>query len=209
MTRPSFLALLLTILLLLPVGAPAAEVPVRLNLNSEGGVITKKVKSIKDLRQRQMIPQSRDFSCGAAALATILHYYYGLNVTELQVILGMFKHGEQELIKKRGFSLLDMKRYTQNLKYKAGGFKVPRIDILKDLKVPVITLIETNRYKHFVVIRYTDDQFVHIADPSWGNRQIPLDTFAQIWDQKIIFAVQGPIVGTPEGLFVQHQGYLG
>ena len=203
MTRPALLALLLSAVLLLPAGAPAAEVPVRLNLNYEGGVITKKVKSVRGLRLRQTVPQSRDFSCGAAALATVLRYHYGLQITEMDTIMGMFKHGEQELIKKRGFSLLDMKSFAQNLKYKSGGFKVPRMNILKDLDVPVITLIETNRYRHFVVIRRTDDKFVYISDPSWGNRKIPLDDFEKIWSKRIIFVVKGPTVGTPEGLFAE------
>jgi uncharacterized protein len=99
-------------MLLLPAAAPAAEVPVRLNLYEEGGVLTKQVKSLKEMRQRQMIPQTRDYSCGAASLATLLRYYYGLNVTELETIIGMFEHGNQQDIKKVGFSLYDMKRYA-------------------------------------------------------------------------------------------------
>jgi len=200
---PIFLAILLTALLFLPAGAPAADAPVRLNAYSEGGVLPKKVKSLRELRRRQMVSQSRDFSCGAAALATVMHYYYGQEISEMDAILGMFKYGDQEDIQKRGFSLLDMKRYAETLKYKASGLRVPKLSILKDVKIPVITLIETNTYKHFVVIRDVDDRFVYISDPSWGNRRISLEDFTQIWPQQIIFAVQGPKVGTPEGLFVE------
>ena len=75
MVKRGFLTVLLVAMLLLPVGAPAAEVPVRLNLYEEGGVLTKQVKSLKEMRQRQMIPQTRDYSCGAASLATLLRYY--------------------------------------------------------------------------------------------------------------------------------------
>ena len=183
--------------------ASASDVPVRLNLYNEGGVLTKQVKSMKEMRQQQMIPQSRDFSCGAAALATIMRYYYGQPVTELDAILGMFKHGDQQDIRKRGFSLLDMKRYANALKYKADGFKVKDVKVLKSLTVPVIVLIETGSYKHFVVIRRVDDRFVYISDPSWGNRKVPVKEFSEIWDQKVIFAVQGPKVGEPEGLYVE------
>ncbi len=181
----------------------ASEVPVRLNLYGEGGVLTKAVKSVKELRQSNMVPQSRDFSCGAAALATIMRYYYGLPVTELDAILGMFKHGDQQDIKKRGFSLFDMKRYANALKYKADGFKIPKVETLKTLQIPVIVLIDTRSYKHFVVVRRVDDRFVYLSDPSWGNRKMPVAEFAQSWDQNIIFAIQGPKVGTPEGLFVE------
>jgi uncharacterized protein len=198
------LAIFMAISLFEPVGAQASDVPVRLNLYSEGGVLTKEVKSMKELRQRQMVPQSRDFSCGAAALATIMRYYYGQPMSELDAILGMFKHGDQQDIKKRGFSLLDMKRYATSLKYKADGFKVPKVETLKTLTIPVIVLIETGNYKHFVVIRRVDDRYVYLADPSWGNRKVPLEEFSETWAQKIIFAVQGPKVGSPPGLYVEH-----
>jgi predicted double-glycine peptidase len=200
---PSLLAALLTVVLLLPAGASATEVPVRLNAYSKGGVLLKKVKSLKEMRQRQMVPQTRDFSCGAAALATIMHYYYGRPVTETDAILGMFKYGNKKKIQKRGFSLLDMKFYANSLKYKAGGFRIKEIGILKKIKIPVITLIETNRYKHFVVIRHTDDRYVYLSDPSWGNRRVTLTEFSNMWPNNVIFAVQGPIVGKPEGLFVE------
>ena len=67
----------------------------------------------------------------------------------------------------------------------------------------MIVLIDTSNYKHFVVIRRVDSRYVYIADPSWGNRKIPVDDFAKIWNQNIIFVVQGPKVGKPEGLFVE------
>lgn len=203
MQYASLLAILLTAALLLPTGATATEVAVRLNAFSKGGVLTKKVNSLKEMRQRQMVPQSRDYSCGAAALATVMQYYYGQPVTELDAVLGMFKHGNKEKIKKRGFSLLDMKFYANSLKYKADGLRLKELTILKKVKIPVITLIETNRYRHFVVIRRVDDKDVYLADPSWGNRRMTLDEFRRIWPANIVFAIQGPITGTPEGLFVE------
>jgi predicted double-glycine peptidase len=198
-----FLVILVSVWLFLPAGALASEIPVRLNAYSEGGVLTKQVKSLKEMRQRQMVSQTRDFSCGAAALATLMHYYYGRPISELDAIQGMFKHGDQEDIKKRGFSLLDMKRYVNTLKYKADGYKIPKVEVLKNLKIPVITLIETNNYKHFVVIRRTDGRFIYLADPSWGNRRVSYEEFDKMWPQQIIFAVQGRKVGTPEGLYVE------
>jgi predicted double-glycine peptidase len=196
------LALVLALGLLLPGWALAADVPVRLNLFSEGGVLTKEVKSMKEMRQRQMVPQTRDYSCGAASLATILRFYYGLQTTELETVIGMFKHGNQEDIRKVGFSLFDMKRYANSLKYAAEGYKLAKVEDLQKLTMPVIVLIDTANYKHFVVVRHADDRYVYVADPSWGNRKIPLDEFKEIWNQNIIFAVQGPKVGHPEGLFV-------
>jgi predicted double-glycine peptidase len=155
-----FLVILMASVLLLPVGVPAAEVPVRLNAYEEGGVLIKHVKSLKEMRQRQMVPQTRDYSCGAASLATILRYYYGLPTTELETVIGMFKHGNQADIKKVGFSLFDMKRYANSLRYAADGYKIPKVEDLKKVTIPVIVLIDTANYKHFVVLRHVDDRFV-------------------------------------------------
>lgn len=178
----------------------AAEVGVRLNAFSEGGVVVKKVKSMRELRRRQMVPQSADYSCGAAALATVLRYHFGQQMTEKDAILGMFKHGEQVKIRQRGFSLLDMKRFALKQGLKAKGYRVGELGALQKVTVPVITLIETNRYKHFVVIRRTDDRFVYLSDPSWGNRKIPLGDFQKYWNGAIL-VLFGPCQGTPEGLY--------
>lgn len=185
----------------------AAEVPVRMNNNAEGGVFRKPVQSLKALRLRQTVAQSRDFSCGAAALATLLNYHFGQKLTEEDVILGMFKHGEQAEIRKRGFSLLDMKRYVQTINYQGEGYKVPELKLLQKLTAPVVTIVETNLFKHFVVLRGMDDKYAYISDPSWGNRKVALEDFEKIWVQKIIFVVQGPIVGTPEGLYQEKEMY--
>jgi predicted double-glycine peptidase len=177
-------------------------VPVRLNAFSEGGVVVKKVQSMKELRLRQIVPQTLDYSCGAAALATLLRFHFGYQVTETEAILGMFKHGEQEKIRRRGFSMLDMKRFALKQGLKAKGYRVQDINLLKHVNIPVITLIETNRYKHFVVIRSVDDRFVYLSDPSWGNRKIARADFEKYWDQAIL-VLFGPCQGTPEGLFCE------
>ena len=37
----------------------------------------KKVKTFKDLQFQNIVRQTRDYSCGAASLATVLTYYFG------------------------------------------------------------------------------------------------------------------------------------
>lgn len=179
--------------------AKAAEVLVFMQ---GGGTFTKPVQSLKERRLRQVIPQTTDYSCGAAALATVCRYHFGYRMTEKDAILGMFQHGEQEKIRQRGFSLLDMKRFALGQGLQAQGYRVQDINLLKQVNVPVITLIETNNYKHFVVIRNTDDRFVYLSDPSWGNRKVPLADFQKYWDQAIL-VLFGPCQGTPEGLYCE------
>ena len=163
-------------------------------------VMEKSVETLKERRLRQVVHQSVDFSCGAATVATILQYYYGQPVTEQDAILGMFSVGNRDEIRQRGFSLLDMKNFTEKLHYKAVGYKIMEIDKLKELKVPVIALIDTQTYKHFVVIRKVTDDYVYLSDPSWGNRRMKLNDFEKVWNN-IILAISGPRLADASGLY--------
>ena len=163
-------------------------------------VMEKSVETLKERRLRQVVHQSVDFSCGAATVATILRYYYGQPVTEKEAILGMFAVGDRAKIRQRGFSLLDMKNFTERLHYKAMGYKIKDINKLKELKVPVIALIDTQRYKHFVVVRKITDDYVYLSDPSWGNRRMKLNDFEKVWNN-IILAISGPRPADVPGLY--------
>ncbi|MDP3828210.1 MAG: hypothetical protein Q8Q74_16780, partial [Polaromonas sp.] len=55
------------------------------------GAIHKNVLSMREMRYVDMVPQKTDFSCGAAALATILNYAYGQKLTEDEVIQGLLQ----------------------------------------------------------------------------------------------------------------------
>lgn len=179
--------------------AVAAAGQVEIFLPQGSGIFTKKVTSFKERRMQSIIPQSLDFSCGAAAMATLLKYHFGHEITELDALKGMFQHGDQESIRKRGFSMLDMKRFALSRGLQAEGFKVEDPAALKKLDIPVISLIDTAKYRHFVVIRGADDRFVYLADPSWGNRRLPWEDFRTRWTQAIL-VVTGPIAGKPAGL---------
>lgn len=205
--RPIYLVLALVLACgLLPGPGRAAQVPIWLN---GGGEFIKNVESWKMRRSQCMVSQAFDYSCGAAALATVLHYHYGYSLTEGDAIAGMFKYGEQEDIKKRGFSLLDMKRFCQGIKYQAQGYRLPNVEVLKSLPMPLITIVKTQKYQHFVVIRRVDDKYVYTADPSWGNRRILLQNFEENWPDRVVFTIAGPTVGSPKGLYCEVSGANG
>ena len=85
------------------------------------------LKSLKDLRDRALIKQRLDYSCGAAALATILRYGFGDKVTERDILIELFEllsEDEEGLRRKEGFSLLDLQRVAQARGYKAQGFRL-------------------------------------------------------------------------------------
>ena len=45
------------------------------------------LKNARQLRNENVVMQQRDFSCGAAALATVLVYYWGEDVSETTILL--------------------------------------------------------------------------------------------------------------------------
>ncbi|MGZ8258965.1 MAG: C39 family peptidase [Caldimonas sp.] len=153
-----------------------------------GGAFSVPATSIKEARFSAMVRQQYDFSCGSAALSTLLTYHYRFPVTEQAVFEEMYEGGDQEKIRKEGFSLLDMKRYLEAHGYEADGFEAP-LDKLAGAAIPAIVLINDNGYNHFVVIKGIRDQRVLIGDPSGGTRVLTRKAFESIWVNQILFVI--------------------
>ncbi|HAT33458.1 MAG TPA: peptidase C39 family protein [Janthinobacterium sp.] len=142
-----------------------------------------------ELKYRHIVHQAFDYSCGSAALVTILNFHLGLKVTEQQAMEGMLERGEKEkIIERRGFSLLDMKRYVASLGVEGAGFRANIKDLLT-LEQPAIVPIDYAGAKHFVVLRGIRDGVVFIADPSAGNIVFSMSEFASLWDKNTLFII--------------------
>ncbi|MCB2387585.1 C39 family peptidase [Thalassolituus alkanivorans] len=136
-----------------------------------------------------IVRQAYDYSCGSAALTTLLDFYLGRNFQERQVMEGLLRFGETErIVQRRGFSLLDMKRLVTALGHPSGGFKAEAKDLL-ELDHPAIAPIEYAGFKHFVVIRAVYENRVYLADPALGNISFTLSRFLEIWDNNVLFIV--------------------
>lgn len=164
--------------------------PMPLAVLPGGTLAFKQVESIRERRFSNLVEQKTDFSCGAAALATILRQAYRLDVDETFVINGMLIGADHELVRNQGFSMLDMKRYIESLGMRARGYRVSAEGLAR-LKVPVIVLQEVRGYKHFVVLQRTGNGYAYIGDPVLGHKRYPLEEFTQGWNG-IVFAVIGP-----------------
>ncbi len=140
-------------------------------------------------RFRNVVRQAYDYSCGSAALTTLLDFYLGRNFQERQVMEGLLRFGETErIIQRRGFSLLDMKRLVTALGHPSGGFKAEASDLIS-LDHPAIAPIEYAGFKHFVVLRTVYENRVYVADPALGNISFTLERFLEIWDNNVLFIV--------------------
>lgn len=162
-------SLLLVILSATLLTARAGEVMIP---DMGGGFLNVKVASLKERRYTTTTRQQLDYSCGSAALATLLTYQYDHPVDEGAVFKAMWEKGDQSKIRREGFSLPDIKHYLEDIDYSADGCMAP-LEKLASVGVPAIVLIRDNGYNHFVVVRGIQDGKVAVADPSMGVRVIP------------------------------------
>ncbi len=180
-------AVLLSIALCFAVSARAGTVELT---NVSGAWYSVPVTTLKEARFKQTVRQKEDFSCGSAAIATLLTYHYNRSVTERDVLEAMFVRGNQAKIKREGFSLLDMKVYLENLGYKANGFTAP-LEKLIETTTPAIVLVRENGYNHFVVVKGISGNKVLVGDPAIGTRVVAREKFNTIWTNGIVFVIHG------------------
>lgn len=153
-----------------------------------GGPIFIPVKSLQEARFQDTLRQQYDFSCGSAALASLLTFQYGLKTTEATAFEFMFANGDQEKIRREGFSMLDMKHYLGAQGFDADGYEVP-LDKLAQTHVPAIALINDGGYHHFVVVKGLRAGRVLVGDPSRGTRLMAREDFDAVWSDRVLFVI--------------------
>ncbi|MDX1549892.1 MAG: C39 family peptidase [Lysobacter spongiicola] len=155
-----------------------------------GALYTQPVESMREQRFKYLVRQQTDYSCGAASLATILRYAYHLDADEDTVIQGMLRVADAELVAQRGFSLLDIKRYIESLGLRGRGYRVDE-ERLRSLRIPALVLMDVRGFRHFVVLKQVNGDYVEVADPILGNRSVPFDEFLESWPSRAVFVVIG------------------
>ncbi len=166
-----------------------ATVPIYINTGFGSVMIRPKVRSQLDIKSRNVVRQRFDFSCGSATTATLFNYYLGEPISEKEAIQGLFKYGnKRNIIKNRGFSLLDIKKFAAAKGYKVYGYKTD-LEGLVELGKPAIVAITLGKYKHFVIFRGVYKGRVFLADPALGNTIISIKEFNKIWFRNIALIV--------------------
>ena len=152
------------------------------------------VVSWREAQRSNIVMQRLDYSCGSAALATLLRYYFEDDVSEttiLKVIFDRLAKAEnpQEEVRDRvanGFSMLDLLNAAKDMNYLGAVVRIP-ISKLAESKAPVIVRIVKFEYKHFVVVRGIHDDTVYLADPIRGNIRISIQEFMDQWSGESLF----------------------
>lgn len=141
---------------------------------------------------RGIVRQAYDYSCGSAALTTLLNGHAGTSLTELQTMEGLLRYGEyNRIVERRSFSLLDMKRFVSALGYESGGYRGEFEDLIQQTQ-PAIVPISYAGFKHFVVFKAYKDGRVYVADPALGNISFDETRFKAIWENNTLFLINVP-----------------
>ena len=176
--------------------AQSTQVPLR----DPSHAFQKYPQNYKQLKQRNIVMQKRDFSCGAAALATVLQYFWGDNVTEDQILIAIEKiltpEEMQDRIKK-GLAISDLRRAAVELGY-LSSIGTMTFSQLCESRVPLVVGISHAGYDHFVVYKGTDGEWVYLADPIRGNIRLSVTEFLQQWQKNTILVVAKSDSDPPE-----------
>jgi uncharacterized protein len=157
---------------------------------------TKTVRTLKQLRDEQVVRQKWDMTCGAAAVSTLLTYDFKDKTPETAVVAWLLRRTDPVKVQaRRGFSLLDLKHFVQARGYRAEGFSEMSLEELADLKIPAIVPIRSKGVDHFVIIRGVFGDRVALADPAFGNMTMKATKFQGVWKQGIAFIIEPPDPG--------------
>lgn len=153
--------------------------------------IRAEVESWREIQRKNVVMQERDYSCGTAALATVLKYHWGDSITETQLLRTTARMLTLEELRERienGLSLTDLRRVAVKTGYLASIGRL-EFDKLAESKVPLIVGIVVEGYDHFVVVRGTDCDYVYLADPARGNVRTPIPKFLKQWQKNLVLVV--------------------
>jgi len=154
----------------------------------------------RSLRYTHVVGQTDWYTCGAAAVATLLTYYYNDPATEAEILEVAIKEteasGKDPL---EGLTALSLKRALEKRGYQVKAYRVnleQLADYFRRGGLPVVGHV-TRPQLHFLVITGIVDPpqggptHVLLADPSWGRRILPLEALVteKGFSGVILFAV--------------------
>ncbi|MFZ4539869.1 C39 family peptidase [Propionivibrio sp.] len=133
--------------------------------------------------------QQWESSCAAAAVATVLTYGFSDPVSERFAAALMLEKTEPEMVRMHGgFSLLDLKTFVEGRGYQGSAYKHLGLEDLRVFHAPIVP-IRQKGYDHYVVFNGLSDGRVLLADPAFGNREVSVKRFNEMWMDGMAFVV--------------------
>lgn len=140
-----------------------------------GGSYEFSSKTVFELNYENMVKQEYDYNLEVAE-KTILD-----DVLESK---GLSKEDKNEFENSdMNLSFYDLGAYANSLNFKAVGMSLD-LDSLKKLQVPVILFVKVRKDEHFTVYKSMDENFVYLADPTFGNIKISIAKFEEMFYQR-------------------------
>ncbi len=147
-----------------------------------GGDVRVEINSYENRRFDSVMRQQYDFSCGSAAVASLLAFHYQDQVTEHDVFVEMLALADEEKVRKHGFSMLDMKHYLEARGYRADGFRMALSGLREKVRLPMIVLLNIEGFRHFVLIKGISEDEVLVGDPARGLKVYSYAQFSDYWN---------------------------
>jgi uncharacterized protein len=147
------------------------------------------IRSLKEIREQNVVMQRWDTSCAAAALATVFTYAFDDAISERFIVSSMLEATPAARVRSRGgFSMLDMKQFVEKQGYVAEAYQHLSIDDVRLFRAPIVP-IDVHGYNHYVVVNAVAGDRVLLADPAFGNRSMTLSQFRKVWLNGLAFVI--------------------
>lgn len=162
--------------------------PISLTLFLLASLSSAQPLSYRELRYTGVVGQTTDYTCGPAALATLLTYYYGTPVNEealtVRAVNDMSRRGKEVV---SGLSMLALKNTLAAEGVSATGYKM-NIEQLAELMKEGLPVIANVQYPkgHYYLVLAAEGEEVLLADPSWGVRSQPITQFLHAWNGVVL-----------------------
>lgn len=151
-------------------------------------ILHKSVKSWMEFKNDKLTRQNYDYSCGSAALSTLLSHYYDSNISERMILEGVLEAKgitkEASALENQegnnGLSFYDLSQYASTQGFKSVGIALG-MEELKKLQIPVIVFVKIRKQEHFTVLKKMDERYAYLADPSFGNIRVSRAKFKEMF----------------------------
>ncbi|MDY6135536.1 cysteine peptidase family C39 domain-containing protein [Campylobacter sp. CX2-8023-23] len=138
------------------------------------------VLSYYEIRNKNVVRQNYEESCGAASIATILNLIDVKRYSENDILQ---KLKQNNIVNTNMISFMDIQRTLEILGYRSVGYQINR-GIFNHFKIPIIVKIENDpRYPHFVVAMNYDGDYIKVFDPNFGEYISSKEQFYKLWDK--------------------------
>jgi predicted double-glycine peptidase len=90
-------------------------------------------------------------------------------------------------------SFLDLVEYLKLINFKGLGIALD-FENLQKLQVPVILFVKIRNNEHFTIYKNSDESYVYLADPSFGNIKVKKAKFIEMFYTRNSGEYQGKIL---------------